>query len=293
MQIGRPERPKAAVAACEAGAEGLRRGRPIPANSQLRGEGEMRETGDWFEDDAFWEWTAPVLFSAERWRHTPEQTDRILALLDLPAGAHLLDLCCGPGRHSLELARRGFQVTGVDRTARYLDRARKAARTEGLAVEFMEADMRCFRRPQAFDAALNLYTSFGYFSDPRDDRRVLENLRASLRAGGELLMELMGKEVLARGFRERDWVEYADGTKLLEQRVLDPDWSHVTCRWTIVRADRQRSFRLRLRLYAASELRALLEASGFEQVRIHGGLDGRPYDQDARRLIACARTPEA
>ena len=131
---------------------------------------------NWFEDDAFWETLEGFLFSQFRSSDvTVSEADQMLALVALPEGAAVLDLCCGPGRHVLEFARRGFQVTGVDRTEKYIETARAAAISEGLAVELVQRDMRKFQRQQAFDLALNLFSSFGYFADEAEDLQVLQN----------------------------------------------------------------------------------------------------------------------
>ena len=100
----------------------------------------------------------------------------------------MLDLCCGVGRHSLELVRRGFRVTGVDRTQAYLDLVAAAAKREALDLELVRQDMREFHRDESYDGVINLFTSFGYFEDPRDDQRVVDNVYASLRSGGVLVM---------------------------------------------------------------------------------------------------------
>ncbi|MFH1143389.1 MAG: class I SAM-dependent methyltransferase [Candidatus Eisenbacteria bacterium] len=244
---------------------------------------------DWFEDDAFWSEMAPYMFHEQRMAATPIEVDQLLALLELPPGAGILDLCCGPGRHSLELARRGYRVTGVDRTAAYLESARRQGQAENLEIEFVQADMRAFRRAASFDAALNLYTSFGFFSDPADDRRVLENIRASLNPGGMLVIETMGKEVLARTFRERDWHREDDGALFLEERTLLADWSALEARWILIRGAARREHGFRLRLYSAAELRDLIHDVGFGAVRACGSLAGVPYDHQARRLVMVAR----
>src|SRR5919108_2104431 len=142
----------------------------------------------WFEDDALWERLEDFLFSQLRSGEiTGHEAEQILALVHPPQGAAVLDLCCGPGRHSLEFARRGFRVTGVDRTTRYLETARAAATREGLTVEFVQEDMRHFHRPAAFDLALNLFSSFGYFEDVAEDLWVLQHLHGSLKPGGQVL----------------------------------------------------------------------------------------------------------
>ena len=94
----------------------------------------------------------------------------------------MLDLACGPGRHAVALARRGFRVTGVDRTRSYLDAARRRAAEQHLELEFIQEDMRQFERPGYFDVVLSLFSSFGYFDEPQEDRRVLAHLYVSARS---------------------------------------------------------------------------------------------------------------
>mgnify|MGYP000371382035 CR=1 FL=1 len=244
----------------------------------------------WHEDDRFWERTAPFQFSARRWAAAPEEIEKVVALLGLTPGMRVLDMPCGPGRHSLELARRGFVVTGVDRTAAFLEEAKRRAAAEGLSVEFVCDDMRRFRRPKAFDVAVNLFTSFGYFDDQAEDRKVLENFFVSLRPGGKLLVDVKGKEVLARDFRPRDWIEQ-DGALFLEEREILAGWSKVRTRWIVVRNGKQEEFTLTLRLYSGAELAALLREVGFAEVEVFGSLEGIPYDQEAKRLVALATKP--
>jgi SAM-dependent methyltransferase len=242
---------------------------------------------DWHEDDSFWETFFPGMFGEEVMLRAVTDVDGVAALAEPPEGASVLDLCCGPGRHSLELARRGFRVTGVDRTAAYLDRARSAALAEGLSVEFVLADARDFTRPGAFDLAINLYTSFGYFEDPEDDPKVARALFDSLRPGGKLVMEMMGKEVLARIFQPNGWEE-RDGVLLLQERRVTDDWGWMENRWLLIRDGQVREQRLGHRLYSASELKALLRSVGFSEARAFGNLAGDPYDHQARRLVILA-----
>jgi SAM-dependent methyltransferase len=242
----------------------------------------------WHEQNGFWE-TVPM-FSERLLEIAPEQVDAVVALLGIEAGAAVLDLPCGVGRHSLELARRGFRVTGVDRTAAYLQTARDRAAAEGLGLELLQADMREFVRPGCFDVALNLFTSFGYFEDPAEDRRVAQNLFRSLKPGGVLVMEMMGKEVLARIFLPRDWEELPDGSLFLQERRVARDWTWMENRWILIGPDGQRSeYAVDHRIYDGAGLRSLLLDVGFDSVDLYGGLGGKPYDTEARRLAAVAR----
>lgn len=243
---------------------------------------------NWHDDDAFWTLMAPFMFDEARWASTAAEIDLITELAQMAPGTAVLDLGCGPGRHSLELARRGHRVTGVDRTRHYLQQAREKADQEGLAVEFMEADMRAFRKPARFDVALNLFTAFGYFEDAAENERVLCNVYDSLREGGVLLIETMGKEILARIYQHRDWREQ-DGVLFLEERLPAKNWSWLDVRWILVDGGKTTEFKLGHWLYSAVELEQMLCKAGFSGVDIYGDLEGRPYDQTASRLVALAR----
>ena len=239
----------------------------------------------WYENEDFWRELRPMFFNPERWASTVDQVDKIVELLDLQPGARILDLCCGPGRHSLEFARRGYFVTGIDRTAEYLDEARASADKEGLSIEFKQIDMRDFRDESAFDAALNIFTSFGYFDNPEDDRRVIENISASLRVHGKCVIDTIGKEVVARNFRQSDWHRDGDGTIIIEERSICEDWSRINNTWTIIRDGNQKEFEFTLRCYSAVELASLLTEGGFSNVNCYGGLSGNCYDHEASRLV--------
>ncbi|MDQ7779918.1 MAG: class I SAM-dependent methyltransferase [Planctomycetota bacterium] len=238
----------------------------------------------WHERDSFWVNWAPVLFHEQRLKHTPADVDSIVALLGLKPGASVLDLCCGPGRHALELARRGFQVVGVDRTRAYLRAAERSARKEKLDIEFVRRDARRFCRPRAFDAVINLFTSFGYFRDPEDDAKVLRNVRRSLKKGGLLLIDTIGKEVIAKNFRERDWEKIGPITVLQEREVCE-SWSWMVSRWTMFRGGKTRRHTISHRIYSAAELIDLGRGCGFTLAGAYGSLDGAPYDHTAKRLI--------
>lgn len=150
----------------------------------------------WYEREQFWHAAMPLLFAKDRLNAAKGQVDSITALLKLKPGSRILDLCCGVGRHSLELARRGFKVTGVDRNRAYLKEAHRRSRAERLDVELVRSDMRRFVRPKAFDAAINMFTSFGYFAKPEHDALVARHVCRSLVKGGRFLIDVHGKDRL-------------------------------------------------------------------------------------------------
>jgi len=245
---------------------------------------ERTEQVKWHDDDEFWETLGPAIFSGERMAQGITDVANLVELLELTGGERICDLCCGVGRHSLELARRGFAVTGVDRTERYLAQARARAEADGLDIEFVRQDMRDFCRPEDFDVVLNLLTSFGYFDSPDDDCRVVRNVHRSLKPGGRLAVDVMGKEVLARIFRPGYWWRTDDGFVLVEAKVAD-GWSTVGNEWHVFSRGAERTMRFSHRLYSAAELAGLLANVGFERTQVYGSLAGSPYDHRAERLV--------
>jgi SAM-dependent methyltransferase len=241
----------------------------------------------WHDDDTFWEAVMPVIFTQQRVKYGAIEVGLIIGLLDLAPGAHVLDLGCGIGRHTLEFARRGYHATGLDRTAVYLDRARETARAEKLDVEFVRADMRTFSKPETFDATISMFTSFGYFS-PQENRQVLLTAHQNLKPGGALLIDLSGLEAIAGHFRSRDWDE-VEGVLFLEERRVQNDWERIVNRWIVIKDNQRYETTFSMHLYSAPELRSLLKACGFSTVNIYGDLSGAPYDQHAQHLVAVAR----
>lgn len=242
---------------------------------------------EWFEDDDFWRDFYVAMFPSERFAAAEEQTKQVLALTHFN-GKSVLDLCCGPGRHSTTLAQHGLQVTGVDRSRFLLAKARERANAVGVSVEWVEEDMRRFERKAAFDLACCLFTSFGYFEDEADNLRVLKNVHANLAKGGAFVIDVMGKERLARRWQEAICTNLEDGSLLLQRPEVCADWTRIRNEWALIKDGRARSFRFEHTIYSGRELKSLLREAGFGRVELYGNLEGGTYGIDAERLIAIA-----
>lgn len=243
---------------------------------------------DWFESEDFWRDFYPYIFSAERFAAAKEEIDRIVALTRCHRGS-LLDLCCGPGRHTVEFAQRGFQVTGVDRTPFLLNRAREHAAAVGVSIEWVQEDMRNFVRPGAFDLVCNLFTSFGYFEDEGDDLRVLRNIHQSLKQNGVLVIETLGKERLAQIWKDTVSTELEDGSLMIQRHEILDGWCRLWNEWILLKDGRTRRFTFEHTIYSGRELKDRLLSAGFQQVQLFGDLLGSPYNLEAMRLVAVAR----
>lgn len=244
---------------------------------------------DWFADAGMWEAFAPAMFTDSRLSGTAAEVDGVIKLLQLEPGERILDLCCGQGRHSLELARRGYRVTGVDLTQAYIDAARAGAAREALDVEFVVGDAREFRRPGAFDAVISMYTSFGYFEAFADDLVHLTNAYQSLGPGGRMLLDTLGKEPTIRRFTSRSWVTHGDDFVLTENVIVGA-WERIILRWIRIHPDGGRDeASLNIRLYSAVEMAAATTQAGFDSISVYGDLAGRPFDGGATQMVAVVR----
>jgi SAM-dependent methyltransferase len=244
--------------------------------------------GAWFEDESFWSEMYSFMFPGERFRLAEEQIEKALTLVGYKEGP-VLDLCCGPGRHSLALAKRGIQVTAVDRSEFLLRKAKEEAAKSNLEIEFVSDDMRHFVRCDSFSLILNMFTSFGYFDDKEDDLKVLQNAYQSLKPEGAILIDIFGKEPLARKYQSTISTDCGDGLLLIPRNEICEDWTRCQNEWILVKDGTAKTFNFQTRLYSGQEMKDILHKAEFEEVNVFGDLDGNKYGIDAERLIAVGR----
>lgn len=220
--------------------------------------------------------------------------DGVERFLALEPRSRLLDLACGSGRQTLELARRGHRVLGLDPSAEALALARAAARQERLNVHFLKNDVRNIPYRGEFDAAVCLSSSFGRLPNERDDLRCLESVRKALKVGGRLLLDLLNKEWLMRHFEPNVWEqgEEGRGDVVLDQISFNFETGRLDDRRTLVSKDGTRHpVFVSLRVYALTEAKSLLARAGLAYVQSWGGFDGAAYGMDSPRMIVMALRP--
>ncbi|MBN1762581.1 MAG: methyltransferase domain-containing protein [Methanomicrobia archaeon] len=205
---------------------------------------------------------------------TGNEVDYFSDLLHLSPEDKILDLCCGQGRHSLELARRGFRnVEGLDRSHYLIQRAKAQAKKAGLSLKFREGDARRLPYPSdTFDSVMLLGNSFGYFETVQDDLRVLREIFRVLKPWGRFLIDVADGAYLREHFQPRSW-EWIDkdlfvcrerslaldGQRLISREVV----THVTKGVIVDQLYAER-------LYTRENLYELLKTAGFNEVAAHG-----------------------
>jgi len=241
----------------------------------------------WYYNDQLWNDLSPKFNTPHHWNVAAEEIKAVLDLLKPKPKASVLDLGCGQGRHSLELAKKNITVTALDRNQSFLDVIRKKSKQSNLNIKLIKADMKEFIAHEEFDLILSMNSSFGYFEERSDHLQVLRNINASLKAGGRLLIELFGKEVVPKMFVEREWTEI-EGTYFLDDRQVDQNWSRVINHCKIIKNGVVKEATFSLTIFSGVEFSDMLREAGFSKVSLYGDLNGSPYDQHAKKLVAVA-----
>lgn len=253
----------------------------------------MSESAPWYE--AFYKQDYLDIYGH---RFTPEISDREVAfatrVLELAPGHAVLDLCSGYGRHAVRFAAAGVRVAGIDQSAQYLRIAAAAARDQGVEVANILGDMRYLPFPSAsFDAAVNVFSSFGYLETEAEDARVLGAVADVLKPGGRFLVDLMNREWAIRNYVPDEWHKGPDGTLYLEHRDLDLATSRNNVSFVAIGPDgsRREGISHHIRLYTLREVIGMLAAAALDFETAFGDFEGAAYSIATRRMIVVARKP--
>lgn len=189
----------------------------------------------------------PSLFGAtlekaiERGSSEVSGLEKIFSQFGISKNSLVLDLCCGIGRHSVPLAEKGYRIVGVDLSPAFIARAKELAqeRRVGENVDFKVGDMRQIGNilkdyEQKIHAALNLYTSIGYY-DEETDKNVLTQVLGLVGSEGILVIETKNRDHLVRYFRDRDIDYSGDDLVLIEERRLNMEDSRIESVWKYYR----------------------------------------------------------
>ena len=233
---------------------------------------------------------------------TKQQIPFLLKRLQPKKGAEILDLACGHGRHFIELAKRGYKVTGIDFSKHFIDIAKKDAKERDVKVNFICDDMRNLSFVGKFDIVINMFTSFGYFDDESDNELVLRKISRALKPNGKFLIEInnfVGK--LARALREGR-IDRKTGFFIIVKKdklsngfivTTKDEFNPATMRWSMTRTWKEngevKNYKTDVRIFSPAELGSMMKRNGLRVEKIWGDLQGSPLGVDSRRLVVLAR----
>jgi D-alanine-D-alanine ligase len=204
---------------------------------------------------------------------TRREVDMLCDLMQLQPDDRILDLCGGQGRHSLELATRGFgDCTVLDYSNVLLEKGREAAEEQGCRLEFVQGDATITGLPDAsYDHVMILGNSLGYLPEHSDDLKILLEAERLLRPGGSLLLDVTDGTVVHERFNPNAWHEVADDIIVCRQRLLDD--SAIKCREVVLCKQRGllRDQTYAIRTYDGEKLVHMVGEAGFSEINVQKG----------------------
>jgi len=220
-------------------------------------------------------------------RDTERETDFIQSALSKKGT--ILDLCCGTGRHSIFLQKRGWTTIGLDLSKNLLKIAKKSMKKEKAEFPLVRADMRHFPfRNEVFDAVVCMFTSFGYLPSESEDLKSFKEVRRTLRKGGRFLLDVANKDHVMKVFQEKDWAEYPP-FYMLEKRSLEHkgQTTRLLSQWIIIKkgTGEVRLLQHNVRLYILEGLKQILNEAGLKVKEVYGGYDRKEFRPDTSRMI--------
>lgn len=221
---------------------------------------------------------------------TISEVDGIVKLLNLPKEARILDCPCGYGRHSIELAKRNFSVTGSDINSIHLAKAELDAKKESVAISFQKESMSNLTYDKEFDAVINMFYSFGFFDTDQENEKVLKNFYNALKPGGKFLMhtDVNVSRILAGKYKEDEKRVLETGDVLRVVDKYNKETKRIEGAWIIKNNDREVRKDYTVRVYTKEEFEELCNKVGFSSVTTYGDWQGNPYTEDAEDMVVIA-----
>lgn len=222
---------------------------------------------------------------------TKNEVDFIIKNLKISKGSKVLDLCGGYGRIGIPLAKRDCEVSIQDLNKDFLKRAKKEAERQKTDIKIIHSDMRKIPFKNKFDAVINIFTSFGYLEDDKEDNRVLKSINKSLKPRGKFLIDILNGNWLKNNYQPRTWRKSND-ILVLEENTLDRKTNRNISKITILDLKKCKSFStiIKLRIYEFNELKNILSNNGFKIIKRYGGLNGeRFFPKLSKRIVVIAK----
>ncbi len=239
---------------------------------------------NWFED-----WFDSPLYELLYSYRNEDEAQNLARLIEqqIPKQKYprIVDVGCGRGRHSVLLAERGYHVTGFDLSPQAIEKARKIAQARGLTnVKFIVNDMREPLKDR-FDAALNLFTTFGYFLDEKQNIHVLKNIHSMLNENGLFLIDFMNAKKVARELEPAEKGEHKGITYTIE-RFIEGGYVYKKIKFEGENLNQQREYTERVQLFDKNWFVEKLSESGFKPLKVWGNYEGQTFDENkSPRLI--------
>jgi len=224
-------------------------------------------------------------------QRTLTEVDGILRLLVLKPKSKILDCPCGYGRHSIELSKRGFIVTGSELNAKHLSVAKKEARKNSAKIKFVKENMLDLDYDSEFDAVINMFYSFGFFETDEENFKVLQNFFKALKPIGQFLMhtDVNIPFIQAGKYKHNETRTLTNGNALRIVDKYDPVTKRMNGFWILKdRNGEETKKEYSVRVYTKEEFIELCKKAGFRFCKAYSDWDKKPYSENSEDMIIVA-----
>ncbi len=243
----------------------------------------MEDTKAWFEswfDTPYYH----ILYAHRNDSEAHAFIDRLVDHLQPPAGIQLLDVACGKGRHSNYFAEKGFRVDGIDLSPENIRYAREHA---AAGTQFFIRDMRSINEENRYEWVVNLFTSFGYFDTPAENKKVLQEIYRALKPGGTFIFDYLNPHFVRHNLQQTSYTE--KGNVQIRTRKSEQN-GHVVKEICVRDGDKDLRFEEKVKLLEPALLRSWLEETGFTIAETWGDYTLSPLlEEESPRSVFYAR----
>jgi SAM-dependent methyltransferase len=236
---------------------------------------------EWFNDEEYLS-----VYSHRDNAEAQKLIDLILQVNKPFQKSKILDLACGNGRHSIELAKKGFCITGVDLSEMLLNEAKKNRDLLGLKIDFIQADMRNLNIFEYFDGAINLFTSFGYFEEDIDNEKVIAQISNSLKNNGWFVIDFFNSNFILNNFTPMD-KRVSGNLEILQNREIRNNRIIKTI--SIIKDGIQKNYLESVRLYKLENFEIFFKSHSLTITHVFGDYNGSDYTENSERMIIFGR----
>lgn len=213
------------------------------------------------------------------------QINFLLKKIPLPQNAKILDLCCGCGRHSIELKKLGYDVVGADLSSDLINIAKSTASDNNIDLKIIRCDMRQIPFKDQFDLVIQFFTSFGYFESDEENQAVLKSIAKALKSDGKFLIDYMNPDYVIDNLVSKDEKDI-EGINVIQERWIDEKKRRINKKITLIKNGKEKNYLESVRLYSHEEMQNMLSKAGLKLSETYGDfITGERFNKKSPRMI--------
>jgi SAM-dependent methyltransferase len=232
---------------------------------------------EWFNDEEYL-----TVYSHRNDQEAQNLIDLILLVNKPFQKSKILDLACGNGRHSIELAKKDFNITGVDLSELLLNIAKQKRDLLGLKINFIQTDMRNLNIFDYFDGVLNLFTSFGYFEEDNENEKVIAQISNALKNNGWFVIDFFNSNFILNNFKPQD-KKITGNLEIIQNRKIHN--KSIVKNISIIKDGKRKDYFESVKLYRLEDFECFLKKHSLSITHVFGDYAGTPYNENSERLI--------